>query len=291
MRLDDAFAISHSLSDDHHLALDLLTFLRVLRPPGRPEASGERVAQRCGLAQAPRDVDGLLAQGRAVVATLRIGPPRAGEPGEKADTKPVIAGAELLESVLQERHEDRVVTRPGPLVPATESQGSACQEAARAQVMGKAGRLQKRFPCIVELSCPGLGIAERQRGSPRGSGHRACRPCPAPPGPCDTGARLPRRRGIARPHPRPGGHSRSPWDRPAPPPARPTVQFEPGPLGRSGTRARQDGLRSTARTPVPAPRRCGGGASLGGPRTAHREVSRARGHAKTGSGRGCLRRA
>ena len=258
---------------------------RVLRPPGCPEPSGERVdVASPGRRAASRCSIGLPAERRAVVPALRRAPPRAGQAREQTRAERLILPAEQHEGVLEERDEPRVVAGPGPLVAATGAEGGAGELTSIPNATCDVRGLVEAGASRVEVACRHLHVAQCQQclglgvvdGHAPESHHREGHA--VQPRSLLVGER--RGRLIAGPP--------CVLDRLSVLPARRPQQCRPGgpSPGRSGRQAPRGARPRPGRTSPRARPRCACGAAPADPAEARRTGSREPGHARTDSDHG-----
>ena len=210
VRVDQPFAVAQCLDDGEHLGRDGIALGGVLRPPDGPVASGKGVAQRRQVVQLPGDLHRLEAERRAVIASVRGAPPRAGESAEEEDPQAPVATAEHHQRVLQQRDQPRVPSGSGPRQAAAVPEGGLRQVLAGPGPARGVGGQEEGDPGALEIAGARLDLPERQQDLRARSLIGRRRSDPSRRAPCGRDGRPLRRRASGPPDRRRAAHSRWP---------------------------------------------------------------------------------
>ena len=163
MRLRDPLVVFDRLCKAHDLVCQTFPLVRVLGPPGRPEATREGVAEARWLAQLPSEIDCLGTPARAVVAALGLTAPRTGDADQQANTKPLILVAQEPERDVEQRNECGVIARATPLVATAIAYGGLRQKRSRADCSSDTCCLEEASPRLIQVASPSECVASAIR--------------------------------------------------------------------------------------------------------------------------------
>ena len=176
--VDQAFAVAKGGRKIGHLTSELEADFRVLGPPDRPEATGERVRtappDRRSFA---RKLDCLAAERIGLGAPLGGASKGAGEAGQQSNAQGVIGPTQVDERILEQRDELRLATRAATRAAARRGRARPVRAPARRPVPSRArtprsgrrvrresrrpGSARRRAPAGSRVEPSGRWLAER----------------------------------------------------------------------------------------------------------------------------------